>query len=169
MQIERFALSNITHLTKTTQLLQLTQLAQQTPVSDEQMVAAMAKIILSIATFFTAILFAIFFTRWFQQWRRARQDRKYQHYLQQMRQLTLQDQDSDPAQDHLPTVRPAWMFDASDTAPECPECYIEHLRFRVLPRDDDGGYVMPAGEPVICARHSATTLAKALREKETTR
>lgn len=68
----------------------------------------------------------------------------------------------------LATVRPGWMFDASDTSAECPECYIEWLRFDPdMPRTEDGIYVMPAGAPVVCPRHHGTTLAFALTRKET--
>ena len=69
----------------------------------------------------------------------------------------------------LATVRPGWMFDASDLSAECPECYIEWLRFDPdMPRTEDGIYVMPAGAPVVCPRHSATTLARALLLKKET-
>lgn len=62
-----------------------------------------------------------------------------------------------------PPVRPAWMVDNSDTSDECPACYIEHLQRGQLPRHEDGSYVTPAGAPVICARHQATPLARAIR------
>ena len=62
----------------------------------------------------------------------------------------------------LPAVHPAWMLDASDTSDECPACYIEHLQRGQLPRHEDGSYLAPAGAPVICARHRATPLARAI-------
>ena len=62
----------------------------------------------------------------------------------------------------LPVVSPAWMMDASDTSDECPACYIEHLQRGQLPRHEDGSYLAPAGAPVICARHQATPLARAI-------
>ena len=62
----------------------------------------------------------------------------------------------------LPAVHPAWMLDASDTSDECPLCYIEHLQRGQLPRHDDGSYLAPAGAPVVCARHRATPLARAI-------
>ena len=63
----------------------------------------------------------------------------------------------------LPAVHPAWMLDASDTSDECPACYIEHLQRGQLPRHEDGSYLAPAGAPVICARHRASPLARAIR------
>lgn len=62
----------------------------------------------------------------------------------------------------LPAVHPAWMLDASDTSDECPACYIEHLQRGQLPRHEDGSYLAPAGAPVICARHRASPLARAI-------
>ena len=62
----------------------------------------------------------------------------------------------------LPAVHPTWMLDASDTSDECPACYIEHLQRGQLPRHEDGSYVTPAGAPVVCARHRATPLARAI-------
>ena len=59
-------------------------------------------------------------------------------------------------------VRPAWMVDNSDTSDECPACYIEHLQRGQLPRHEDGSYLTPAGAPVICARHRASPLARAI-------
>ena len=67
----------------------------------------------------------------------------------------------------LPTVRPAYHFDHSDTTEAtlayCPACALESVAAQGF-RDGDGFYPMPRGVPSFCLDHWATWTIHAAQE-----
>jgi hypothetical protein len=67
----------------------------------------------------------------------------------------------------LPTVRPAYHFDHSDTSEAaltyCPVCALESVAAQNF-RDGDGFYPMPRGVPSFCAGHEVIWNMRAAEE-----